>query len=177
MSMTTFKRKLNQEKTSYKLIQSKFLNEFCVKVLITMQTKIDDLAIKLGYSEKATFERVFRHRFGITPSNFREFSLVRSVKSSYQKLTEIAHNMPPMPDSCQQLLRKKDQGNLNLQMVIEIVGKDLIFSGRIVGQVRKAIYGITPKSIQEAVGRNLGIDTIVNFCRCLCSQRCTSRTC
>ena len=87
--------------------------------------------------------------------------------------------MPPMPDSCQQLLRKKDQGNLNLQMVIEIeiVGKDLIFSGRIVGQARKAIYGITPKSIQEAVGRNLGIDTIVNFCRCLCSQRCTSRTC
>jgi AraC-like DNA-binding protein len=70
MSMTTFKRKLTQEKTSYKLIQSKFLNEFCVKVLITMQTKIDDLAIKLGYSEKATFERVFRHRFGITPSNF-----------------------------------------------------------------------------------------------------------
>ena len=163
MSMTTFRRKLTQEETSYKLIQSKFLNEFCVKALLTMQTKIDDLAIKLGYSERATFERAFRQKFGITPSQFREFSLVGSVGSSYQKLTEIAHNMPPMPGSCQQLLREKDQGNLNLQLVIDIIGKDVIFSGRIMGQASKAIYGRTPKTIQEAVSRNLGIDTIVNF--------------
>ncbi|MFT4811091.1 MAG: AraC-like DNA-binding protein/HD-like signal output (HDOD) protein [Paraglaciecola sp.] len=163
MSMTSFRRKLTQEETSYKLIQSKFLNELCVKALLTMQTKIDDLAIKLGYSERATFERAFRNKFGITPSQFREFSLVGSVESNYQKLTEIAANMPPMPESCQQLLREKDQGNLDLQRVIDIVGKDVIFSGRVMGQASKAIYGRTPKTLKEAVSRNLGISTIVNF--------------
>jgi AraC-like DNA-binding protein len=96
MSMTSFRRKLTQEETSFKLIQSKFLNELCVKVLLTKQTKIDDLAIKLGYSERATFERAFRKKFGVTPSQFRELSLMGSVESSYQKLTEVAENMPPM---------------------------------------------------------------------------------
>ncbi len=163
MSMTSFRRKLTQEETSYKLIQNKFLNELCVKALLTMQTKIDDLAIKLGYSERATFERAFRKKFGITPSQFRDLSLVGSVKSSYRKLTEIAENMPPMPGSCQQLLRERDRGSLNLDGVINIISKDVIFSGRVMGQASRAIYGRTPKTIQEAVSRNLGINTIVNF--------------
>jgi AraC-like DNA-binding protein len=163
MSMTSFRRKLTQEETSYKLIQSKFLNELCVKALLTMQIKVDDLAIKLGYSERATFERAFRSKFGVTPSQFREFALVGSVASNYQKLTEIAENMPPMPESCQTLLLEKDLGNLDLQRVIDIVGKDVVFSGRIMGQASKAIYGRTPKTLKEAVSRNLGIGTIVNF--------------
>jgi HD-like signal output (HDOD) protein/AraC-like DNA-binding protein len=163
MSMTTFRRKLAQEETSYKLIQSKFLNELCVTALLTMQTKVDDLAIKLGYSERATFERAFRHKFGITPSQFRELALVSSVESNYQKLTDIAANMPPMPDSCQQLLREKDQGNLDLQRVIDIVGKDVVFSGRVMGQASRAIYGRTPTTLEEAVSRNLGVGRIVNF--------------
>lgn len=163
MSMTSFRRKLTQEETSYKLIQSKFLNELCVKALLTMQTKVDDLAIKLGYSERATFERAFRKKFGVTPSQFRELSLMASIKSNYLKLTEIAENMPPMPSSCKQLMQEKNQGNLDLQRVIDIVGKDMIFSGRIMGQASKAIYGRTPKTLLEAVSRNLGINTIVNF--------------
>tara|TARA_R110002167_G_scaffold42935_21_gene130115 strand:+ start:1438 stop:2601 length:1164 start_codon:yes stop_codon:yes gene_type:complete len=163
MSMTSFRRKLTLEETSYKLIQSKFLNELCVTALLTMQSKIDDLAIKLGYSERATFERAFRQKFGITPSQFRELSLMTSVENNYLKLTEIAENMPPMPGSCKQLLQEKDQGNLDLQRVLDIVGKDVVFSGRIMGQASKAIYGRTPKTLQEAISRNLGIGTVVNF--------------
>jgi AraC-like DNA-binding protein/HD-like signal output (HDOD) protein len=163
MSMTSFRRKLTQEGASYKLIQSKFINELCVKALLTRQIKIDDLAITLGYSERATFERAFRNKFGTTPSQFRELSLVGSVESNYQKLTEIAANMPPMPESCQRLLREKDQGTLDLQRVVDIVSKDVIFSGRIMGQASKAIYGRTPQNLKEAISRNLGISSIVNF--------------
>ncbi|MBU3005078.1 helix-turn-helix domain-containing protein [Paraglaciecola arctica] len=163
ISMTSFRRKLAQEETSYKLIQSKFLNELCVKALLTNQIKIEDLAIRLGYSERATFERAFRQKFGVTPSQFRYLSLANSVHSNYVKLTEIAENMPPMPSSCQQLLLEKDRDNLNLQKVIEIVTKDVILSGRIMGQASKAIYGKTPQNLQEAISRNLGIQTVVNY--------------
>jgi AraC-like DNA-binding protein len=163
MSMTSFRRKLAQEETSYKLIQSKFLNELCVQALLEKHANIDELSIRLGYSERATFERAFRQRFGTTPSQFRELALVNNAQSSHQKLTEIAQSIPPMPDSCMQLLEEKDNGSLDLQRVIEVVGKDVIFSGRVMGQASKAIYGKTPKSLQEAVSRNLGIGTVVNF--------------
>ena len=163
MSMTSFRRKLAQEETSFKLIQSKFLNEQCVKALLTMDVKIDELAITLGYSERATFERAFREKFAITPSQFRELALVGNAESSYKKLTEIAQNIPPMPKSCQLLMGEREQGSLDLQRVVDIVGMDPIFTGRIMGQASKAVYGKSPKNLQEAVSRNLGISTVVNF--------------
>jgi len=163
MSMTSFRRKLAQEETSYKLIQGKFLNELCVKALLTKHSKIEDLAIKLGYSERATFERAFRQKFGVTPSQFRELSLIGNDQSNKNKLREIAENMPPMSGSCRQLLDEKERDNLDLQRVVDIVSKDAIFSARIMGQASKAIYGRTPKNTQEAISRNLGIGTVVNF--------------
>ncbi len=163
MSMTTFRRKLAQEETSYKLIQSKFLNELCVKALLTKHIKIDELALKLGYSERATFERAFRNKFGVTPSQFRELSLIGNDHNSHKKLIEIAQNMPPMSGSCRQLLYEQEQDNLDLQRVVEIISKDAIFSARIMGLASKAIYGKTPKNLQEAIGRNIGVRTVVNF--------------
>ena len=163
MSMTSFRRKLAQEETSYKLIQSKFLNELCVKALLTKHSKIDDLAVKLGYSERATFERAFRQKFGVTPSQFRELSLLGNEQSSHKKLIEIAENMPPMSGSCQQLLSEKEQDNLDLEQVVAIVSKDAIFSARIMGLASKAIYGRTPKNLEEAISRNIGVGTVVNF--------------
>lgn len=163
MSMTSFRRKLAQEETSYKLIQSKFLNELCVTALLTKHSKIDELAVKLGYSERATFERAFRQKFGVTPAQFRELSLVGNDHSSYKKLIEIAESMPPMSGSCRQLLDEKEQDNLDLHSVVEIISRDAIFSARIMGQASKAIYGKTPKNLQEAISRNLGIAMVVNF--------------
>lgn len=163
MSMTSFRRKLAQEETSYKLIQNKFLNELCVQALLTKQANIDELSGRLGYSERATFERAFKQKFGTTASQFRELALVNNVESSYQKLTEVAQSIPPMSDSCQQLLEEQDNGNLDIQRVITIVNRDAIFSGRLLGQASKAIYGKTPKNLQEAISRNLGVGTVVNF--------------
>lgn len=163
MSMTSFRRKLAQEETSYKLIQSKFLNELCVQALLTEHANIDQLAIKLGYSERATFERTFRQKFGTTPAQFRELSLVDNAQNSCQKLTEIAQNIPPMSESCALLLQNKNNGSLDLPRVVEIVSKDAIFSARLMGQASKAIYGRTPQTLHEAISRNLGIGTVLNF--------------
>ena len=103
MSMTSFRRKLRQEETTFKLIQQKYLNELCVHALLTKQVSIDNLVLKLGYSERATFERAFRNKFGITPSQFRDLSLI-GEQNNKQNLTSIAQNMSPLPDSCLQLL-------------------------------------------------------------------------
>ncbi len=163
MSMTSFRRKLSQEETTFKLIQQKFLNELCVHALLTKTDSISALVVKLGYSERATFERAFRHKFGITPSQFRDLALIGSDKNSQQNLSRIAKNMPPLPDSCQSLLDEKDKCTLDLERVLEILANDVIFTGRIMGLASKAIYGKTPKSLNEAISRNLGINTVVNL--------------
>lgn len=163
MSMTSFRRKLAKEETSYKLIQNKFLNELCVDGLLKHQMNIDELAIKLGYSERATFERAFRQKFGITPSQFRELSQIGSTKKAGQNLAEIAQSMPPMPESCKSLMMEKEKGLLDVDKVVEIVSKDAIFTGRLMGLASKAVYGKTPSNLLEAVSRNLGIDTVINL--------------
>jgi HD-like signal output (HDOD) protein len=163
MSMTSFRRKLSQEETSFKLIQHKYLNELCVNALLTKQVSIDSLGQKLGYSERATFERAFRNKFGTTPSKFRELSSLGKGENNQKSLSYIAQHMLPLPDSCQQLLQEKDQDNLDIQRVIEIVANDPIFTGRVMGLASKAIYGKTPTTTQEAISRNLGINTVINM--------------
>jgi len=163
MSMTSFRRKLSQEDTSFKLIQNKFLNELCVHDLLTKQVNIDVLVQKLGYSERATFERAFRNKFGTTPSKFRELSLLGRHDESRQSLSYIAQHMPPLPSSCQQLLQEKEQESLDINRVTEIVATDPIFTGRVMGLASKAIYGKTPSNTQEAISRNLGINTVINM--------------
>ncbi|NQY49270.1 MAG: HDOD domain-containing protein [Colwellia sp.] len=163
MSMTSFRRKLGQEETTFKLIQHKFLNELCVHALLTKNVSVSTLVLKLGYSERATFERAFRSKFGISPAQFRELSLVGNNKDNPQNLSTIAKNMPPLPDSCQQLLKEKDKDSFDLQRVIDIVANDAIFTGRLMGLASKAIYGKTPNNIQEAISRNLGINAVVNL--------------
>lgn len=162
MSATSFRRKLSQEETSFKLIHQKFLNELCVQALLTQQLSIDSLAFKLGYSERATFERAFRKKFGVTPSKFRELAVIEKSGSQEKSLIKIAEQLPPMPDSCQQLMYGKEQNSLDIQSVVDIVSKDPIFSGRLMGLASKAIYGKTPNDLKEAIGRNLGVSTVVN---------------
>ena len=95
MSTTSFRRKLKQEDTSYKLIHSKYLNELCVLALSVQHIKIEDLAIRLGYSERATFERAFRQKFGLTPSQFRELNTIGINSDSEKELKLIAQSIPP----------------------------------------------------------------------------------
>ncbi|NMP29945.1 AraC family transcriptional regulator [Thalassotalea sp. M1531] len=163
MSTTSFRRKLGQEGTSFKLIHQKFLNELCVTVLSTQQVKIDDLATRLGYSERATFERAFKQKFGLSPSQFRNLAAIGKDKDGAQELKVIAQSIPPMSDSCRALMQAKSQDKLDIDQVLSIVQKDPIFCGRIMGQASKAIYGKTPIDLKEAILRNLGISTVVNF--------------
>ncbi len=163
MSSTSFRRKLNLEETSFKTIQQKYLNEFCVTALLTDDMSIDELFLKLGYSERSTFERAFRQRFGISPIQFRELSLSVTNCSSYKSLVTTAQNMPPLSDSCKQLLSEKDNENLDLERVLTIVAPDAIFTGRLIGLASKAIYGKTPRSLREAISRSLGISTVINL--------------
>lgn len=163
MSMTSFRRKLAEEDTSFKLIQTKFLHELCINQLSHSSVKIDDLAIRLGYSERATFERAFKQKFGLTPSQYRVLAIGNKEVSGKKSLFELAKSIPPMSESCQKLVALREQDGLDLNKVTTIIEHDPILTGRIIGQASKAIYGKTPNNLQEAIGRNIGVESVVNL--------------
>jgi len=162
-SMTSFRRKLANEHTSFKLIQQKYLNELCVKALLIKKTKIDELANTLGYSERATFERAFKNKYGTTPAHFRELSAGIAPTSARQHISDIINSLPTLSESTQKLLSAQKADNLDLINTTKIVASDPILSARIIGIASKAIYGKTPTTLKEAIGRNLGISTVVNL--------------
>jgi hypothetical protein len=57
MSIASFRRKLAKEETSFKHIQSKFLNELCVEALITKRSKIENLATQKGLPSSVLFAK------------------------------------------------------------------------------------------------------------------------
>eukprot|EP00487_Bulimina_marginata_P008732 TRINITY_DN31778_c0_g1_i1.p1 TRINITY_DN31778_c0_g1~~TRINITY_DN31778_c0_g1_i1.p1 ORF type:complete len:118 (-),score=2.01 TRINITY_DN31778_c0_g1_i1:183-536(-) len=59
--------------------------------------------------------------------------------------------------------KKKKQDSLDVSRVVEIVASDPVFTGRVIGLASKAIYGKTPRNTQEAISRNLGINTVINM--------------
>ncbi|GLX85117.1 hypothetical protein tloyanaT_13690 [Thalassotalea loyana] len=163
MSTTSFRRKLANDDTSYKAIQTKFLNALCVESLRKNSIKIDELAFKLGYSERATFERAFKQKFNITPSQYRNLANTSQTHDQKTTFSQIIDSLPPMPKSCAELIKYKATGNIDLDRVVDIIELDPVFTGRVMGQASTAVYGKTPADLHEAIGRNIGIDNVINF--------------
>lgn len=162
-SMTSFRRKLAHEHTSFKLIQQKYLNELCINGLLTQSLRIDDLAFQLGYSERATFERAFKNKYGTTPASFKELSAGIEPNSEEQTIAKIINELPSLSESCQKLICAQKEDNLDLLATTKIVASDPVLSARIIGVASTAIYGKTPADLKEAIGRNLGISTVINL--------------
>ncbi len=161
-SKSTLQRRLNTEQTSFKQIQTSYLNELILNEMLHTDTKIDALALKLGYSDRSSLERSFRNSFGFTPSRVRSLVNDFALKSPSLTLEEIAKDIHPLPKSCRSLLEEKAQ-NLPLSKLVSIVSEDPIFSARVMGLASKAIYGGTPKTLDVAIGRNLGIEFVIQL--------------
>lgn len=72
ISQATFRRKLNLEGACFKDIHNEILKNIYLEALISTNISIDDLTLKLGYSERSSFERAFVREFGITPYRYRK---------------------------------------------------------------------------------------------------------
>lgn len=71
LSPRSLRRKLEEEKTSFRSIieiERKMLAE---QLLLSTQMKLDELALHLGYTDTASFTRAFRRWFGQSPGQYR----------------------------------------------------------------------------------------------------------
>jgi len=71
MTPRTLRRKLQEEKTSYRDLIDELRMRLAVKYLRDTQLTIEDIAASLGFSESANFRRAFRRWTAKAPQEFR----------------------------------------------------------------------------------------------------------
>lgn len=153
------RKKLSEENTSFKYLCKWWLLEEAISKLLSSDTKIDVIALELGYSERAPFERAFKSNLGISPSQFREISLRFGNTDRTAAFRARVEALPPLPSSCRRLLQLPEE-QMTLDDVVEIVETDPVFIARLTGLASRAVFGARPKNIREAIGRNLGIEKV-----------------
>lgn len=84
MSPTTFRRKLKDEQQCFKQIQNEVIEVISIKVLSKTSITIDDFAQYIGYSERSSFERFFRSKFGVSPAKYRKNILQNTLKKEVE---------------------------------------------------------------------------------------------
>ncbi|MEM8560645.1 MAG: AraC family transcriptional regulator ligand-binding domain-containing protein [Pseudomonadota bacterium] len=70
MSVATLRRKLSQERVSFRDLRDKVFSEKCHGYLEAGMT-IEDISQRLGYTDASSFRRAFRRVFGHAPAQYR----------------------------------------------------------------------------------------------------------
>jgi AraC-like DNA-binding protein len=72
MSVSTFRRKLKQQNTSFKLLLSDVRFDLAKERLVKHDDRVDDIAQLLGFSDASNFSASFKRWSGFTPSEYRK---------------------------------------------------------------------------------------------------------
>lgn len=68
----TVRRKLKKENTSYQEIKDQLRQDSAINFLCNSNLPINDIALRLGFSEPSTFHRAFKKWTGTTPGHYRK---------------------------------------------------------------------------------------------------------
>jgi AraC-like DNA-binding protein len=74
MSPRTLNRQLEKLGTSFRSLKQRVVEEVAKRALLGSRSSITDIALKLGYSETAAFDRAFKKITGRSPSCYRQVS-------------------------------------------------------------------------------------------------------
>jgi AraC-like DNA-binding protein len=68
----TLQRKLQEEQTSFRVLEDEIKKEIAINLLTNAHLTITDVALKLGYADRSSFQRAFKQWTGKTPSAFQQ---------------------------------------------------------------------------------------------------------
>lgn len=71
VSPRTLKRRLAEQHTSYQRLLDELRRDRALKLLEVKSHTIEEIAVRLGYSDAANFNRAFRRWLGVSPSRWR----------------------------------------------------------------------------------------------------------
>jgi len=72
MSVSSIKRKLKAEDSSFKELSNHIKKELCTIMILDIQLRYEDISFLLGYSDYSAFYKAFKKWFKMTPTQYRE---------------------------------------------------------------------------------------------------------
>ncbi len=158
MNMSTFRRSLRNESISFSAVLKGYIHEKSVHYLLS-GNKVDDVADSLGFSDRRAFDRSFKEFTGVSPGQLRQVGSRLRFQRGNQALVEVSDNLPPLPETINQIIQLPDEQQ-TVSKLVSLIANDPVFQAHIMGKASRAIYGSSPASIQQAIGRNLGVSQV-----------------
>lgn len=169
MSESVFRRKLKQEKLSFSALLKSHIHERSINGLLSGE-KVDVLAERLGFSDRRSFDRSFKEFTGISPGQLRQVGSRLRFQRGNQALIEVTENLPPLPETISHIVNLTDE-QLTVSRLVTLIEPDPVFLAHIIGKASKALYGSVPQSLEQAIGRNLGVNNVRNLAVLFAAQQ------
>ncbi|MDC8831659.1 helix-turn-helix domain-containing protein [Alteromonas gilva] len=158
LTESVFRRKLRDEKLSFSALLKSHIHEQSVSQLLR-GTRIDHLSEQLGFSDRRSFDRSFKEFTGVSPAQLRQIGSRLRFQRGNQALTEITENLPPLPETITEIINLSEQ-QLGVDKLVTLISADPVFRAHVMGKASRALYGNIPGSLEQAIGRNLGVSNV-----------------
>lgn len=158
MTESKFRRTLRDENISFSQLLKSYIHERSINALLAGE-RIDVLSENLGFSDRRAFDRSFKEHTGIGPGSLRQMGFRLRFQKGNQELKEVSENLPPLPETIQRITLIPDE-QLSVSQLVKLITTDPVFHAHIMGKANRAIYGAAPSSLEQAIGRNLGVSNV-----------------
>ncbi|SHG03028.1 Helix-turn-helix domain-containing protein [Marisediminitalea aggregata] len=158
MNMSTFRRTLRNDDISFSAVLKGYIHEKSVHYLLSGK-KVDDVTDLLGFSDRRAFDRSFKEFTGVSPGQLRQIGSRLRFQRGNQALLEVSDNLPPLPETINQIIQLPEEQQ-TVGKLVALIASDPVFQAHIMGKASRAVYGTTPVSLQQAIGRNLGVSQV-----------------
>lgn len=161
LSESALRKALKQEDISFSRALKNFIHDRACQLLLAGE-KTDSVATSLGFSDRRSFDRSFKEHSGINAGQVRQLGSRLRFQKGNTHLLDIVEHLPPLPDTVAKLLALDDD-KMTLSQVVKLIENDPIFHAHVMGKASRALFGRAPESLEQAIGRNLGLGNIKNI--------------
>ncbi|WP_394222730.1 HDOD domain-containing protein [Alteromonas gracilis] len=162
ISVRHYERTLKRNNTSFNVLLKRKIQEVSTNGIIAGDS-IDFIGIKLGYSERKSFERAFKKITGITPAKYRE--LVFKIRFQSLK-NNILNNerVPLFSNTTSQLISYSQSEKRSIEEICKIIEPEPVLVAKIMSYASSAFYSnFQVKNLHEAITKCLGIDSVLSL--------------
>lgn len=175
MTLPSLRKTLKLEAITFSDLLKSYTHGLSTQRLIQGE-KTDEVAVSLGFSDRRSFERSFKAFSGINAGQIRQLGARLRFTRGNDNLLSIVDNLPPLPSTIQAIVTLKDD-DVSLGNMVALIKKDPIFHAHVMSKAGKAAFGGKVTTLEQAVGRNLGVGNIKNLAIMFAAQQQLSEQC